>query len=245
MAHLGVGYLWLKGVHDCPWWVTSPGSVYIIVLMCGYPMLLMRGRRLTHLDAGSCNSFMHDRFDNGCWPGRWARWEMEGTLTKWSSYSLSGHRPWELFRSLLIRLSQKSKKYSLPVCVCVCPQLPAVVRVGWQGNPGGEQKAELPHRWTATINDLTNFPPWPWITLLQLWCRWHYPPIMTLSCNFSEVLLQKRWSVIGSQNPNWMIVPEMLWHRWSSKDWVRWREFKAGQSKAGSEVGPIRVDKSW
>ena len=183
--------------------------------------------------------------DNGCWPGRWARWEMEGTLTKWSYYSLSGHRPWELFRSLLIRLSQKSKKYSLPVCVCVCPQLPAVVRVGWQGNPGGEQKAELPHRWTATINDLTNFPPWPWITLLHLWCRWHYPPIMTLSCNFSEVLLQKRWPVIGSQNPNWMIVPEMLWHRWSSKDWVRWREFKAGQSKAGSEVGPIRVDKSW
>ena len=26
---------------------------------------------------------------------------------------------------------------------------------------------------------------------------------------------------------------------------MRWREFKAGQSKAGSEVGPIRVDKSW
>ena len=129
--------------------------------------------------------------DNGCWPGRWARWEMEGTLTKWSYYSLSGHRPWELFRSLLIRLSQKSKKYSLPVCVS-SPQLPAVVRVGWQGNPGGEQKAELPRRWTATINDLTNFPPWPWITLLHLWCRWHYPPIMTLSCNFSEVLLQKK-----------------------------------------------------
>ena len=118
----------------------SPGSVYIIVLMCGSPMLLMRGRRLTHLDAGSCNSFMHDRFDNGCWPGRWARWEMEGTLTKWSYYSLSGHRPWELFRSLLIRLSQKSKKYSLPVCVCPLPS--SQQSWGWVGKEilGGNKK---------------------------------------------------------------------------------------------------------
>ena len=52
-------------------------SVYIIVLMCGSPMLLMRGRRLTHLDAGSCNSFMHDRtvtMGAGQADGRDGRW---------------------------------------------------------------------------------------------------------------------------------------------------------------------------
>ena len=179
--------------------------------------------------------------DNGCWPGRWARWEMEGTLTKWSYYSLSGHRPWELFRSLLIRLSQKSKKYSLPVCVCPLPS--SQQSWGWVGKEilGGNKKpnclADEPRQlmiWLISPPDLgspcftcdaggTTHPKWLYLAISVKFC------------------CQKMWSVIGSQNPNWMIVPEMLWHRWSSKDWVRWREFKAGQSKAGSEVGPIRV----
>ena len=98
--------------------------------MCGYPMLLMRGRRLTHLDAGSCNSFMHDRFDNGCWPGRWARWEMEGTLTKWSYYSLSGIARGNYSAHCSSVSPRKVKNIPSP---CVCPLPSSQQSWGWVG----------------------------------------------------------------------------------------------------------------
>ena len=47
-------------------------------------------------------------------------------------------RPWELFRSSVS--PREVKKYSLTrLRACVCPPLPGVVRLCWQGNPRGQK----------------------------------------------------------------------------------------------------------
>ena len=131
-----------------------------VVLMCGSSMLLMRGQPTVRYEThGSCNSFMHDRrVTMGRWPA--GRWAMEGTLTKWSYYSwgssFRGNYPTHCSS---VSSPQKSHKdIPLPVTVCVCvPTSQSWACLGkeilWDN-----KKPNCLRRWTATINDLVNFP---------------------------------------------------------------------------------------